>query len=205
MLHKVWNSKGEMLYCFPRSSIKFQGHTVQNITDFDPNWACPDFRPVAAFKSLRFALFTSTPSSYLPIRREIYIYACRAQIKIWHSSAYCYMWITYPHFINRMFSISIPYQVCRCMVTTFCRVTKFIIAIDYKIVNVMLYNHMFNTSPFTSHIMLLFHNRSKSYLKKFAWHHSCTSTSFICRFCRRWHHCIDTKKPYSFSQYHVIL
>ena len=39
MLHKAWNSKGEMPYCFPRSSIKFQGHTVQNITDFDPNWA----------------------------------------------------------------------------------------------------------------------------------------------------------------------
>ena len=45
-----------MLYCFPRSSIKFQGHTEQNITDFDPNWAFPDYRPVAAFKSLRFAL-----------------------------------------------------------------------------------------------------------------------------------------------------
>ena len=57
MLHKAWNSKGEMLYCFPRSSIKFQGHTVQNITDFDPNWVFPDYRPVAAFKSLRFALF----------------------------------------------------------------------------------------------------------------------------------------------------
>ena len=39
MLHKAWNSKEEMPYCFPRSSIKFQGHTGQNITDFDPNWA----------------------------------------------------------------------------------------------------------------------------------------------------------------------
>ena len=57
MLHKAWNSKGEILYCFSRSSIKFQGHTVQNITDFDPNWPFPDYRPVAAFKSLRFALF----------------------------------------------------------------------------------------------------------------------------------------------------
>ena len=57
MLHKAWNSKGEMPYRFPRSSIKFQGHTGQNITDFDPNWAFPDYRPVAAFKSLRFALF----------------------------------------------------------------------------------------------------------------------------------------------------
>ena len=43
MLHKAWNSKGEMPYCFPRWSIKFQGHTVQNITDFDPNWAFPDY------------------------------------------------------------------------------------------------------------------------------------------------------------------
>ena len=46
-----------MPYCFPRSSINFQGHKGQNITDFDPNWAFPDYRPVAAFKSLRFALF----------------------------------------------------------------------------------------------------------------------------------------------------
>ena len=57
MLHKAWNSKGEMPYRFPRSSVKFQGHTVQSITDFDPNWAFPDYRSVAAFKSLRFALF----------------------------------------------------------------------------------------------------------------------------------------------------
>ena len=57
MLHKAWNSKGEMPYRSPRSSVKFQGHTVQNITDFDPNWAFPDCRPVAVFKSLRFALF----------------------------------------------------------------------------------------------------------------------------------------------------
>ena len=56
MLHKAWNSKGEMPYRFPMSSVKFQGHAVQNITDFDPNWAFPDYRPVAAFKSLRFAL-----------------------------------------------------------------------------------------------------------------------------------------------------
>ena len=66
MLHKAWNSKGEMPFCFPRSSIKFQGHTGQNITDFDPIWAFPDYRPVAAFKSLRFALFTMFPSSYHP-------------------------------------------------------------------------------------------------------------------------------------------
>ena len=57
MAMKCCTKQGEMPYCFPRSSIKFQVHTVQNITDFDPNWAFPDYRPVAAFKSLRFALF----------------------------------------------------------------------------------------------------------------------------------------------------
>ena len=57
MLHKAWNSKGEMPYCFSRSSVKFQGHTGQSTTNFDPNWAFPDYRPVTAFKSLRFALF----------------------------------------------------------------------------------------------------------------------------------------------------
>ena len=69
MLHKAWNSIGEMPYCFPRSSIKFQGHTVQNITDFDPNWAFPDYRPVAAFKSLRFALLSDI---YIPTKPNTY-------------------------------------------------------------------------------------------------------------------------------------
>ena len=72
MLHKAWNSKGEVPYCFPRSSIKFQGHTGQNITDFDPNWAFPDNRPVAAFKSLRFALFVICQDSVGARRRPIY-------------------------------------------------------------------------------------------------------------------------------------
>ena len=42
MMHKAWCSKEEVPYCFPRSSIKFQGHTGQNI-NFDPNWAFPNF------------------------------------------------------------------------------------------------------------------------------------------------------------------
>ena len=53
---KLETAKKRCPICFPRSSIKFQGHTGQNISDFDPNWAFPDYRPVAAFKSLRFAL-----------------------------------------------------------------------------------------------------------------------------------------------------
>ena len=50
-----------------RCPIVFQGHpsnfTGQNITDFDPNCAFPDYRPVAAFKSLRFALLRYCPQS----------------------------------------------------------------------------------------------------------------------------------------------
>ena len=74
MLHKAWNSKGEMPYCFARSSIKFQGHTGQNITDFDPNWAFPYYRPVAAFKSLRFALLFFLIFIYLFIYLFILFY-----------------------------------------------------------------------------------------------------------------------------------
>ena len=70
MLDKAWNCKGEMPFCFPRSSIKFQGHTGQNITDFDPNWPFPDYRPVAAFKSLRFALFHITGHFFRGIHRS---------------------------------------------------------------------------------------------------------------------------------------
>ena len=32
----------EVPYCFSRSSIKFQGHAGQKITNFDPNWKFPD-------------------------------------------------------------------------------------------------------------------------------------------------------------------
>ena len=64
MMHKTWSSIEEVPYCFSRSSVKFQGHTALKIVEFDPNWAFPDYSPVAAFKSLRFALLTMFPSSY---------------------------------------------------------------------------------------------------------------------------------------------
>ena len=57
MMHQAWSSIEEVPYCFWRSSVKFQGHTAKKIVNFDPDWAFPDYRPVAAFKSLRFALF----------------------------------------------------------------------------------------------------------------------------------------------------
>ena len=42
MMHKVWCGIEEMPYCFPRSSIKFQGHTAWDIANFDPNCAFLD-------------------------------------------------------------------------------------------------------------------------------------------------------------------
>ena len=87
MLHKAWNSKGEMPYCFPRWSIKFQSHTVRNITDFDPNWAFPDYRPVAAFESLRFALFLI-----------LVLFWLRETFQIWGFQAFWLCSVDFPHY-----------------------------------------------------------------------------------------------------------
>ena len=54
MLHKAWSSIEDVHYCFSRSSIKFHGHTGCKIDDLNP---IEITRPVAAIKSLRFALF----------------------------------------------------------------------------------------------------------------------------------------------------
>ena len=89
MMHRAWSSIVDVPYCFSRSYVKFQGHTGQNITDFDPNWAFPDYRPVAAFKSPRFALFHFEPLSLGNIC-EIFIFSrsfCVIFVKIWYS---CY-------------------------------------------------------------------------------------------------------------------
>ena len=42
MIYKAWSSIEEVPYCLSRTSIKFQGHTVQKIANFDPNWAFLD-------------------------------------------------------------------------------------------------------------------------------------------------------------------
>ena len=42
IMHKAWSRIEEVLYCFSRSFIKFQGHTALKIVEFDPNWAFPD-------------------------------------------------------------------------------------------------------------------------------------------------------------------
>ena len=57
MMHKVWCNKDEVPYCFSRSFIKFQGHTGWLIDDFNTINLSKITRPVAAIKSLRFALW----------------------------------------------------------------------------------------------------------------------------------------------------
>ena len=42
MMHKAWCSIEKVPYSFPRSSIKFEGHTGRKMADFHPNWAFPD-------------------------------------------------------------------------------------------------------------------------------------------------------------------
>ena len=39
MMHKAWSSVEEVLYCIPRSSVKFQGHTAKKKRRFRPNLA----------------------------------------------------------------------------------------------------------------------------------------------------------------------
>ena len=116
MLHKAWNSKGEVPYCFPMSSIKFQGHTGQNITAFKSlrfallkvirqisrshglknRWLESNLskitRPVAAIKSLRFALFISI--HYFGQGRMMHIWVSNIwwQIIIWLNGELLSFW-----------------------------------------------------------------------------------------------------------------
>ena len=56
MMHKAWSSIVELPYCFSSLYVKFQGHTGQNITDFDPNWAS-GLQTGRSFQIPQFALF----------------------------------------------------------------------------------------------------------------------------------------------------
>ena len=53
MMHKAWRSIVEVLYCFFRSSIKFQGYMGKKIDDLIPILS-KITRLVAAIKSLGF-------------------------------------------------------------------------------------------------------------------------------------------------------
>ena len=55
MTHKAWNSIEGVPYCFMKSLIKFPGHMGPQINNLNPILS-KNIRPVAAIKSLRFAL-----------------------------------------------------------------------------------------------------------------------------------------------------
>ena len=67
MMHKAWctGSIGDVPYCFPRSSIEFQGNTEQNIANFNLNWAYPDIQPWPSRPNLtwksKFTTFWACP------------------------------------------------------------------------------------------------------------------------------------------------
>ena len=88
--------------CFPRASIKFQSDMVQNITDFDPNWAFPDCRPVAAFKSLRFALFHHNCVNWtfyytgLRCAKQCHHYTVNFLHNFVYNSGHCVIWRAMP-------------------------------------------------------------------------------------------------------------
>ena len=42
MMQKAWSNIEEMPYYFSRSSVKFQGHILLIMVEFDPKWAFPD-------------------------------------------------------------------------------------------------------------------------------------------------------------------
>ena len=45
MMHKTGCGIEEVPYCFSRLSVKFQGHTLRKLVDFDPDWDFPDCNP----------------------------------------------------------------------------------------------------------------------------------------------------------------
>ena len=95
MMHKAWCSIEEVPYCFPRPSIKFQGHKGQKIDDLDQIWA-----------RLLGRLQLSNPSD-LP---------CLIQIPVFRGHLHCngpYLYIryimnTYSRLVQYLFSLLHP-------------------------------------------------------------------------------------------------
>ena len=79
MMHKTWYSIEEVPYCFSRSSIKFQAHVGWKIRWFDSYLI--KTRPVAAIKSIRFALLqikhTSKPALNIYYSLELCFLPCK--------------------------------------------------------------------------------------------------------------------------------
>ena len=74
-MHKAWCCIEEVPYCFPRSSIKFQGHTGQKIANFDPNWAFPDCNSIFSCNQAALWMVQSVrPSIRLSVRLSVTLF-----------------------------------------------------------------------------------------------------------------------------------
>ena len=72
MMHKACHNIEEVPYCFSSYSMKFPGHIVPKINDLNPV-LCKNTRPVAAIKSLRFALLNGIYNIVTLIRSLDYV------------------------------------------------------------------------------------------------------------------------------------
>ena len=92
MMHKAWCSIEEVPYCFPRSSIKFQGHTGRKIDDLDKIWARLLGRsqlPNPSDLPCCYAI------QYIPrIMHTIYALLCFAVVSYWMIHTYLgFIWV----------------------------------------------------------------------------------------------------------------
>ena len=79
MMLKAWHSIEKVPYCFFRSSIKFQGYMGKKIDDLIPILS-KITRPVAAIKSLRFALLYNHSNIWLECAQQYYPKTCPVRI-----------------------------------------------------------------------------------------------------------------------------
>ena len=90
MMHKAWCSIEEVPYCFPRPSIKFQGHKGQKIDDLDQIWARLLGRSQLSNPSdlpcLFLSYFSVLPYSMVIIRWKCHVYrlvSTGGHINVW--------------------------------------------------------------------------------------------------------------------------
>ena len=94
MMHNAWCSKEEVPCCFSRSCLKFKGYIGKKFNDFNPILG-KITRPVAAIKSLRFALFFCEIDSF-EVQKRVQINELQLQCYyVLHSGAivmHCSIW-----------------------------------------------------------------------------------------------------------------
>ena len=101
MMHKAWCSMQEVPYCFLRSSIKFQGHTGQNIANANPKWAFPDCNSRNVGKMwwtseyyhwiqciMLYMLYSKLELSFLASQSVLAVFFCKT-CKVWKTLHQC--------------------------------------------------------------------------------------------------------------------